>query len=123
MAIPRKRAPHILVELLALQPRFENARVAAQHFLARVAGNAGERLVDLKNGSLEVGNHDAFACTREDARSQMKPIFGLLLRRDVDDRAAELDGLPKIIALDDSSRLDPAHSLVRMANDTMLQVE
>ncbi|MFT3963696.1 MAG: hypothetical protein QM701_20015 [Propionivibrio sp.] len=72
-------APHGAVEILALAPRLEKARVLPDGFLARVAGDAAEGGVDVDDVALGVGDHDALVGVREDAGRQFQAGFARLV--------------------------------------------
>ena len=78
VALVLQLLPHRHVEAALLAARFQEARVVAQGFLAAVAGDAAEGLVDVDDAAVFRGDHDAFAGVREHAGGQVQALFGLL---------------------------------------------
>ena len=61
-ALPRQDGlPHVGVEIRRMDAALEQARRLAEQLLPAVAGQVHQRLVDLEDGALQVGDHDAVA--------------------------------------------------------------
>ncbi|MCH2242804.1 MAG: hypothetical protein MK041_12975 [Aquabacterium sp.] len=71
-----QRLPHRAVEGLVLAAGGEHGRRAAQHVLARVAGDGAEGGVDLNDAALQVGDDHAFAGVVEDAGGHAPAFVG-----------------------------------------------
>ena len=78
-----ERAPHVFIELPALEARFEQARILAQSLFAAVAGDAGEGVIHLENCPVGIGDRDAFTGMGEDGGRQAEPFFGFFALGDV----------------------------------------
>ncbi len=72
-----------------------------KHFVARVAGNVDEGVVDVENRPVRSGNHDAFAGVREHGGSEPQLLLGLPALGDV---ANDSDGVPAVMQPNRSQR-------------------
>ncbi len=68
-------APQRIVEFFALTARTEEVRLAPHHFVAVVAGDAAEGVVDIDDGAVRFGDHDALVGMGEDAGGELQALF------------------------------------------------
>ena len=98
LAFLDQTAPHGSVEIRSLPSRAQQARVAAQHFVTAVAGDAAKCVVDVDDRAVSGGDHDAFAGMGEDAGGELELLFGLFALGDVMGDAQHADQLAPGIA-------------------------
>ena len=77
MALVDQVAPHGDVIGIVLAPRLQQPRVLAQNFLAAIAGNAREGIVDVENRAVSVSDDDALTGIGKDTGS-LDGALGLL---------------------------------------------
>ncbi len=85
-------APERLVELRRMLPRAEETAGHADDFVVFIAGNLGERAVDLDDLGREVGNHHPFRAAFEYGGRLAQTVVGLALFGDVFLNADEVGG-------------------------------
>jgi len=73
--------PQRSVKLFALAPGTEHARVLAQYFFARVAGNAGKGIVYVQKRTTVIGHHNALARMVEYQTRQLQLLFSMVAVR------------------------------------------
>ena len=76
-------APHPGIESGIVAAGLEQSHVLPKRFLARVTGDAAERVVDLDDATGGVGDDDAFVRVREHAGGQLEARFSGLALGDV----------------------------------------
>ena len=81
--------PHRLVKLGRMVARPQDARILADGFLPRIAGNPGECRIDVDDGAIGGGNRDALLCMQENAGGQLVFLFRALARVDIGDHTDE----------------------------------
>ena len=78
-----QRTPQGGVKCPVLMAGTEEPRVAALHFVAAVTGDAREGIIDVDDGAVSGGDHDAFPGMGEDAGGQLQFFFGQFVIGDV----------------------------------------
>ena len=79
----QETTPHALVVVSTLSARTEQTRVFADDLTPAITCDAGEGIVDIKNGTAGLCDHDAFPGRRKDTGCQQQTFFGRLAGRDV----------------------------------------
>ncbi|MPN02000.1 hypothetical protein SDC9_149213 [bioreactor metagenome] len=60
VSVLEQRIPHCLIEFAGLVPGLEQAGRVAQGFITAIGGDPGEGFVDIEDGAIRCGDHDAF---------------------------------------------------------------
>ena len=89
IAVVNQCPPHLGIKHRALAVRLEQAGVAANHFVTRVAGNARKRFVDINNCPIWRGDDNAFAGMAEHRGGQARIRFAAVAQHGVADGPAQ----------------------------------
>ncbi|OPZ10259.1 MAG: hypothetical protein BWZ07_02755 [Alphaproteobacteria bacterium ADurb.BinA280] len=79
--------PHRSIEFGGLAAGLQQARIATKHLLTRVPRDHAERLVDVFDVALGIGDQNTFAGMGKHAGRHMQPLFGLFALGNVGDVA------------------------------------
>ena len=90
-------APQVPVEFRVVLAALEQARILAEHFLAGIAGGAGEGGIHVEDGALGVGDEDGFAGLFDGANQPLVLGFRPLARGDVGDEAFQGEHLALLV--------------------------
>ena len=115
-------APYDGVERFIMTAGFEEARVLAHDFVAAVAGDVAEGVIDVNDRAVSSGDHDGFAGMGEDAGGELEFFFGFLYILDVGACAKPINDLAVRIVQRYSTDQPPAVNAIGAAQPTFKRV-
>ncbi|MBK8533742.1 MAG: hypothetical protein IPL59_00695 [Candidatus Competibacteraceae bacterium] len=76
MALIEQRLPQGGIDLRRMMAGLKQARIMSDHLFARITSQLAKSVVDLDDGRLGVGDHNAFLGVRKDAGHQALLFLG-----------------------------------------------